>query len=140
MKFKDIKVGDTDYYLDSVRTGFHQSRGFWMPKEVVKVTKTQITLSNGKRADMREGRIIGDRYKYAKSLGDSHYGRTVVDETEDMQRFKDKLELEKQFNFVLKSMIEVKPDSHFSNEELTELNVKAHELYQLFVSKTVEEL
>ncbi len=141
-KFKDIQIGDKVYFQHSVRTGWHSSRRFWLPVEVTKTTPTQITLANGKRVRKQDGKIIGGSYgDYVKALGDTHYhGELIEDQTEQKKAFEEKLELEKQFNFTLKSIGEIKPDSHFTTEELQQLLSKANQLHELFIAKTVREI
>lgn len=107
MKFKDVKRGDTVYWLEKITTKTKVSNWFWLPAEVVKVTPKRFWVEfrsegrylGAKNFRKKDGRgvaqffIHGQQYVYR--LGDianDRYFRDllVVDESTEIEKFKEK--------------------------------------------------
>ena len=70
MKFKSIAVGDLVCIQDQIQNELDEYYGFWLPKEVKRVTAKQFTV-DGKRYRKEDGRCIGDKYSEpAKQIGE----------------------------------------------------------------------
>ena len=99
MKFENIKVGDTVFISEYVNYGWRNAEDFWIPKKVDRITKTQFILDNGKRFK-KDGREIGDSWSEARSEGEkyrriSSIFETVTDQTEEMNKFKIRINTER---------------------------------------------
>jgi len=93
MKFEDIKVGDTVMIEADVRYGWRESKSFWVPANVTKVTPKRFFIGEYNQFRKDDGVKVGDGYAAARSIGDVYndWGKqvTVTDQSVEMAEFKD---------------------------------------------------
>lgn len=109
MKFKDVKKGDTVYWMKKIHSSTDVSAWFWVPAKVVKVTPKRFVVEfkrdkyfpDTKTYRKKDGRQVGDFYtvgqEYVYYLGDvandqNIKGLTVTDDTADIEPFKKRWE------------------------------------------------
>ena len=90
-KFKDVKIGDEIFVIESVSTGWRSSERFFISKKVTKITKTQFTICDGSRFQKSGRKIGGDYFEGAYLGGENQRQREVKDESIEMQEFKEKM-------------------------------------------------
>lgn len=124
MKFENVKVGDTVFIEESINYRIYRSKKFFIPKKVVRVTKTQFVLVNGDKYK-KDGLNVGGKVRaYHEGVNNNGYGTsryfTVSDQTKEMQEFKLKLNLEHKISNLL-SIMKIKQNSKFEISELEEI-------------------
>jgi len=102
-RFDDLQAGDIVLVEVGVATGWRNYEYFWVPKTVVKITKTQIVLETGRRYKKTNGKLIENRgmWGYGRSEdqlafpGETQilYGKVKIieDQTLEMNVFAGKL-------------------------------------------------
>lgn len=105
-KFQDVKVGDIVILLQTVNYTVLSSKCFYVPKKVVRVTKTQFVTENGSRYG-KDGFGIGpNRFKRVFKTGDTDFtGHVVSDESKEMSEFVEKLKIYKRMISMAKELI-----------------------------------
>lgn len=136
MKYKDIKVGDTVYVNMEIRYGFHISKIFYVPRKVIKITKTQFTVEKNRRFKKEDGREINsEKYcSYACKEGENFRGFIIKDETYEMKKFLYKIRLEQSIiqHF---SDFKLKIDSSLSLKELEDIFSKIKQIKHILLNQ-----
>lgn len=121
-KFKNIKTGDFIYVKQSVKLSFRNSKSFFVPKKIERVTATQFVVEGGKKFN-KDGAEIGVPFSRAMLLGEKvdYFGDELVcDESEEMRLFLQRLSIEKNINELLYGL-DCKLDSGLSIAELEQI-------------------
>jgi hypothetical protein len=125
-KFHDVKVGDTVFVPQTVSYDWNKAKSFFIPKKVIKTTKTQFTVEPDIRFK-NDGKMIGGGYgEFAYKEGDKYGYRlneVVKDERNEMRLFREKLNLETEIRNIISS-IKLVSDSDLTNGEL--LSIKTN--------------
>lgn len=137
MKFENVKVGDIVYVEKSVNFGWRNSKMFFIPEKVIRVSKTQF-VTESKTRYKKNGSEVGRYATYAYREGDkkNYFGGVIFvsDETKKMELFIHKLKLERDFN-TLGQRMKVELDSDLTIEELEDMVSKAINLISLIEKK-----
>lgn len=124
MKFENIKTNDIVFIEEDVRYGWNTSESFYIPKKVIRVTKTQF-VTEGDRRFKKDGREIGHNTygSNAYFLGDksSYYKKGLVkDQTQDKIVFTEKIQLEIKIGKDIETL-KIGLNSDLNYEELIDL-------------------
>jgi len=131
MKFENIKVGDEIFIVESVRYGWNSSESFFIPKEVVKVTKTQFVIDGNLRFNKKNGWGHGNNNAaHLKDDKDRYTSNIVCDESEKLLNFKRKLNLESVIQDRI-SKLKLSYNSKLNIDELSNLKTKIIEISEI---------
>jgi len=124
MKFKAIKEGDTVYIRKNVTYSWGDTKSFFLPRKVIRVTKAQFVIENNLKFRKKNGYGFGHS-KVAYNLGDKYnYGGNIVtDETKKLELFLEKLKLEEEIRTMIREMY-LHNNSKFNLNELLEIKEK----------------
>lgn len=126
-KFKDVKVGDTVMVEETVKFGWNEGKQFFIPVEVIKVTKTQfVTMWNHrfKKSGFGVGADKFTKAYFANKEETDYQGKLIVDQNKERLAFITKLNTESKSMNLLKSVFDkLKHNSTVSTERLKELNI-----------------
>ena len=105
MKFEDIKEGDVVYIQQGVSIGMRAKKYFYVPKKVIRVTKTRFKLEDDSQFK-KDGRAYGDSWTECYQLGETPRYSThiVTDQSAQMAEFIEKQKLSYQINADLKAI------------------------------------
>lgn len=120
-KFNDIQKGDVVYVPTRVNYGYRTNKSFLIPFEIIKITKTQFTIKDGRRFK-KNGRIVmSGSWETAYRLGDdTGFGRKAIDQTTDFLAFKNKIRIENSIQELF-SELSIELNSDYTFKELIEI-------------------
>jgi hypothetical protein len=105
-----VQAGDKVFEAVEIRQGFGAPSRFFLPRKVAKVTKTQLTLEDGRRFTKKTGASIGkDSVVYAE--GESYWGYLIRDQTKEFEEAKAKIRLATKCRILLAEMPPISADA-----------------------------